>query len=252
MLRIEINDSGFTLVELMIVVAIIGILAAIAIPNYQKFQAKARQSEAKLALSGVYLAEKTFYAETEGYSSCLSGIGFAPEGQQRFYTVGFEQDFASAKCTGVGTGSCFASVAGAQEVLCGQPTGYVYPASAQVGGRGIPTATELSSWSAVGTTAFLAAAMGGIADGGTYDLWTVDQNKQLTNRWIGLGGDKAASKMGSAGPGASGGSSGSSGGSGGSSGGSGGSGGSSGSGSSGSGGSSGSSGGSSGDSRYGS
>lgn len=41
------NSEGFTLVELMIVVAIIGVLAAVAIPNYQKFQAKARQSEAK-------------------------------------------------------------------------------------------------------------------------------------------------------------------------------------------------------------
>ena len=47
----------------MVVVAIIGILAAIAIPNYQRYQARTRQSEAKVSLSNVYTAEQGFFAE---------------------------------------------------------------------------------------------------------------------------------------------------------------------------------------------
>src|SRR5579885_393885 len=88
------NNSGFTLVELMVVVAIIGILAAIAIPNYQKFQAKARQSEAKIALAAIYSAEKSYATENSTYTLCINQAGYTPEGfnagaGKRYYAVGF-------------------------------------------------------------------------------------------------------------------------------------------------------------------
>ncbi len=53
MLRKIRNRKGFTLVELMIVVAIIGILAAIAIPNFLNFRLKAKTSEAKSNLGAI-------------------------------------------------------------------------------------------------------------------------------------------------------------------------------------------------------
>ena len=63
----KVLQRGFTLVELMIVVAIIGILAAIAIPNFSKFQARAKQSEAKANLKGIYTAKHASYGEQDTF-----------------------------------------------------------------------------------------------------------------------------------------------------------------------------------------
>ena len=67
------KSRGFTLIELMIVVAIIGILAAIAVPNFMKFQARARQSEAKLNLKGYYQAAKANFAAKQEYTCDFCG-----------------------------------------------------------------------------------------------------------------------------------------------------------------------------------
>ena len=64
------SQKGFTLIELMIVVAIIGILAAIAIPNFLQYQLKSRQSEAKVNLNAIKTSEIAFQAE----KGCYLGV----------------------------------------------------------------------------------------------------------------------------------------------------------------------------------
>jgi type IV pilus assembly protein PilA len=60
---------GFTLIELMIVVAIIGILAAIAIPNFVKFQCRSKQSEAKTNLKAMFVAQEAYRGEFDSYAN---------------------------------------------------------------------------------------------------------------------------------------------------------------------------------------
>jgi type IV pilus assembly protein PilA len=79
------KNSGFTLIELMIVVAILGILAVTAIPNFVRFQLKARAGEGKLNLVAIRSAEASYFGEYGSYIQMLpepqtTGPGAAPPG----------------------------------------------------------------------------------------------------------------------------------------------------------------------------
>ena len=85
----------------MIVVAIIGILAAIAIPNFLKFQCKSKQSEAKTNLSGIFTAEKAFFGEYNTYGTDLISVNWQPDGTP-VYLFGFSSgDYPAGSVAGI-------------------------------------------------------------------------------------------------------------------------------------------------------
>jgi type IV pilus assembly protein PilA len=68
------NEKGFTLIELMIVIAIIGILAAIAIPNFVSYRMRAYDSDAQSNIKNLMTAEEAYFVDNATYTNTVSGL----------------------------------------------------------------------------------------------------------------------------------------------------------------------------------
>lgn len=125
----------------MIVVAIIGILAAIAIPNFLKFQSRSKQTETRNNLSAIYTAQISYFAEFNSFGSNFSDIRWVSEG-----TTLYEYFLSNSETTG------------------------------SVSGLTLPSGVAVSAY------AFTAGAAGNIDTETTYyDMWTINDKKELTN-----------------------------------------------------------------------
>ena len=76
-MRIAHKQRGITLIELMIVVVVISILAAVAYPNYQEFTARAKRNEARAALLRLATNQERFYLNNNTFTSNLTQLGFS-------------------------------------------------------------------------------------------------------------------------------------------------------------------------------
>lgn len=93
-MRVHQGQSGFTLIELMITVAIVGILAALAYPSYQEYVAKSRRNEATNALLTGAQALERYYSANGRYTTAANGNTLpavypsqVPENGSAYYTV---------------------------------------------------------------------------------------------------------------------------------------------------------------------
>ena len=170
------------IVLLPMVVAVVGILAAIAIPNFLKYQCKAKQSEAKANLAGLYTAEKAFYGEYGFYTTDLKALNWEPIGTP-LYLYGFAEagpdrlpdgaqppaDYDPSRKDTSDPGALTGGYSTAKmRDLTGYPLDPVdVPAQAVVAEDG---------------SGFVVAAIGDIDTDArvTLDVWTMDQDRYLT------------------------------------------------------------------------
>jgi type IV pilus assembly protein PilA len=206
------NENGFTLVEVMITISIIGVLAAVAVVQFKTFQSKSRASEAKIQLSAIYTSQNIFFNEFDMYSNCLSDMGFTPAaGTKRHFAIGFPTITAAVNTTvynqavanGLVSGSCAPNMAptldqsyflasnGAGSAVMDNITDFqaaIMNSNNNLNRTGPVTSRDvqdgLGSMIDSNTQIFAAAAAGYIsADGNTpatSSLWSINQDKVIS------------------------------------------------------------------------
>ena len=88
-----IRTRGFTLIELMIVVAIVAIIAAIAYPSYNNYVMRTRRADGKDLAMRIASAEERFYTNRNAYTSDVAGdLGVSVTSEKQYYTADVDLD----------------------------------------------------------------------------------------------------------------------------------------------------------------
>ncbi len=116
--------KGFSLVELMIVVAIIAILANFSVVQYRTFQSKSRQKEALSLMGAFYAAAKSSESEQGYFSGNFEAVGFKPSGQLHYRILAVDGTNPTRgpnndTCINTGNSACTAGFAVWTEVTVG-------------------------------------------------------------------------------------------------------------------------------------
>jgi type IV pilus assembly protein PilA len=190
------KNRGFTLIELMIVVAIIGILAAIAIPNFIKFQARSKQGEAKANLKAWFTTERAFLQEKDRYEEDIKIIGYAPERGNRYAYYFAQSNTCEARSTtGIDTSqtsaNCIEVDVGKFKGTLTQPTAKTVSAT-YVGAGADPQTPGLTSTGCPGCN--ISALAAGNVDNETtgFDTWFISTKDAQATASCGNADEKMA------------------------------------------------------------
>lgn len=114
------NMLAFTLIELMITVAIVAILAAIAYPAYTQYVIRAKRADGKNALLQAQLAQEKWRANNTSYSDDLSELGFTAAADSKFYSTDLHYEIAISGTPDATTYKVTANPSDFADTSCGE------------------------------------------------------------------------------------------------------------------------------------